>query len=374
MNPLRTRTLALSLLLAACTETNSASNGDDGSTGGETDGTDSTGAPTTTMPSVTTTAGPTTAGTDMTSAADETTEDGATEDGATETTGDVPETCDDEGEACVAPIPEGWSGPAAVITSSTAEPAPNCAGGYELAMVLGATVLADAAECTCECGPVTGASCDDFAVLEYYLEEECDFGEPPAQTFGLIAGVAVPVTNFIAQGDLVLDPVEAEGGSCDPSATETISPADFTTRVTLCETSAVTGGCEGDELCAPTPIEPLAPEVCVWQAGEHACPEAYPVQSTYFASIADDRSCTNCACAAPSLDCADAQATITGSGGPGSYVVPATGLCDTVGAMGMTDEFAVFDPGEPSGACNAIGGIPTGTAVGSEPITVCCAM
>jgi hypothetical protein len=152
-----------------------------------------------------------------------------------------------------------------------------------------------------------------------------------------------------------------------------VTTASFAQRVRACApgSSLVRGGCDDGELCAPA--APFTGPVCIVQAGDHACPSgAYSQRSVAYTGIDDTRACSPCACARDcsydyfvydpaDLTCSSAPLVDETAGHGCPLVTPSAGKVRVGVSVAGT------------GSCSASGGSPTGSAQGSDPVTICCA-
>lgn len=287
MNPLRIRSLALLLLLSACTETNGAANDGDDADGDDSGSTGDTTSATTMPGATTTTAGPTTTTTASTTAGP-TTDDpdtsGGTDDTDDTSTG-APAVCDG---ICFG-APEGWSGPVVAYDVAAGEEDPGCSGVFATEV---ARHHADpdlpAAVCGCECSAAVGASCTTPS-LRYHLNAAgCDVSVgahiPLQEGCNNIADIGEATFNF---NEPVLTP-----GMCLPMSTTDLPAPSFAREVVLCGGELDATGCDPELGCVP----PMDAPICVWQEGVHECPGEFPVAQPLFTDFSDTRSCSACTC------------------------------------------------------------------------------
>ncbi len=269
---------------------------------------------------------------------------------------------------CIPNVPISWGGPVALYLGT--EPIlPACPTGYPSSAEVrrGGSLDAPPAQCPpCTCGPATGL-CDPPTVNLYsLLTTNCGFSPSGKKLTSGCSDAWIP-----APGDSVKAGAAALGsGSCQPSAgIPTISPAHWTQGAHLCSGSAISGECSASgQICVPKIDAPFSSTHCVYQAGDVACPSAYPSKSLLHGeSIEDSRACSACACGASTCDAttvAFAKAKCTGA----SVEVPNDGNCThapfTIGSLQVSVGV--------NGACVPSGGVPTGEATGSDPLTVCC--
>jgi hypothetical protein len=147
---------------------------------------------------------------------------------------------------CVAPLPVGWAGYAAVYDDAAAS-APTCANPFTTDLGPGHDGLsAPAATCSaCTCGVPSGGAC--------------------ANSGGAATVPAVTWRNV--------------GVACASSVAAAI-------------------GCTGANVCQPRASSPFLHGLCIHQAGDLACPTgtAFTDRHVFFSTVTDTRGCTACAC------------------------------------------------------------------------------
>jgi hypothetical protein len=137
--------------------------------------------------------------------------------------------------------------------------------------------------------------------------------------------------------------------------------------------------CKGDEpkACVPKPGPEFA--TCVRQAGDVACPEGWPVRRLFFDEMADGRTCSDCACSAPTASVCRVRISVasdaTCSGDPVQGVMVTSAkpksCLDLPPGVALESKAAAFIAYEP-GACAPIGGEMVGDVLPSGPMTFCC--
>jgi len=151
--------------------------------------------------------------------------------------------------ACVALVPSGWLGYAALY-DGVPTGVPSCAAPFAVTVTPGSAGLSAApATCApCTCGPPNGGAC-------------------------------------------------AAGGG-----TATVSPPTFARIGLGCKDQASpAAGCTGT-VCQPRPSAPFGAGICVLQPGDVPCPSGTPFtdRHVFFVGVDDTRGCTACACGPPS--------------------------------------------------------------------------
>ncbi len=354
-----------------------------GATGANT----TTGSGPTTFATFSTTAPPPTTGTgttDDTAGSSESTDGPTDTDTDTDTSADASTSTGNSGfcpstHVCMEEAPEGWNGPVAVHQAPyedlKAEP-PACGKVFPDAATDGfEDLLADPAECSCECADPNGTACDNSTTLRYWADDaSCDEGTPQAVTVFGSSCNTLP-SEFPGNGHFSADPLAAVGGACAPSTEESIPPAGWTWRTQACEGAELLedAACAEGRVCTPFPESPDA-ALCIWQEGEHECPEAFDATRTVFGDFEDARGCETCSCSAPTGLCDDAFISLWSGVTclvPSAGVIGANGECDPSGS-GNTARAASLNGGMPNAFCVPSEPTPSGEALGSEPITVCC--
>jgi hypothetical protein len=356
-----------------------------GSTGANT----TTGSGPTTFATFSTTAPPPTTG----STTDDVT-DGSSESTAGTTDGDTDTDTDSAADesstgsglcpsthVCMEQAPKGWSGPVAVHQAAfddkdpKAEP-PGCGTSYPDRAAAGfEDLLAEPATCSCECASPNGTACDNSTTLRYWADDAtCDDGTPQAVSVFTSSCNALPA-EFPGDGHYSADPLAAVGGACAPSSEQSVEPTSWSFQTSACEGATIIedAGCAEGRECAPLPDSADA-ALCIWQEGEHECPEVFSSTRTVFGGVDDGRDCETCSCSAPTGLCDDATISLWNGVTclvPSAGVVDADGECDPSGT-GTSARAASITTGSPNAFCVPSDPVPSGEAVGTDPVTVCC--
>jgi hypothetical protein len=156
-----------------------------------------------------------------------------------------------------------------------------------------------------------------------------------------------------------------------PQASTVVPLAGWGHSARACESVIVPvqNGCTAGQVCAPAPAAPMEPRLCVFMAGDVACPNVgYSVRRTVYGGVVDNRGCTPCSCGTPTgVSCA---ATLQEGCGQTGTVHDLPTVCGGLSDPGSVTLLAA--PVASGGSCPADGGIPTGSAAPSSPTTVCC--
>jgi hypothetical protein len=163
------------------------------------------------------------------------------------------------------------------------------------------------------------------------------------------------------------EPVPVADGSCAPVPNVQIPAAGFATRVRGCALDD-TAGCAAGDTCAPD----LG--ACIAQEGDVPCPigTGYSERRVLHRDLDDSRGCETCSCGAPTGTCVGAVlsfSTAAGCSGMSAGTIPTTATCDTLVDDAVS---ARIIGGTPMGSCEPAAVAPTGTVVGTQPVTVCC--
>jgi hypothetical protein len=287
--------------------------------------------------------------------------------GATNTTEDPADNQCGSGLLCVPPVPSGWSGPVSLYDAA-AGLTPGCAGDYPSEVwSLGADVVASGA-CVCACGDATDVACAETMRVEKFEDADCASTPQIDDTLPLAQCLA-----FTPNGSHLRVMVQPSG-TCSVSESPSFVEPAFMRSIVACGGASSGTMCD-QGTCVSEPQAPFDRGPCVWQAGEVDCPEGWGAEQVAYASIADQRDCTDvCTCGLYAQTCAGnvgalgTPQDLTCDGNP-FY----TSLGDCASAEGVEMLQGVVD-GPPSGECVAeMDEVPpNGDAVGVEPVTFCC--
>jgi hypothetical protein len=278
---------------------------------------------------------------------------------------------------CAAPAPAGWTGPFQLYDGNPAN-APTCPSAAPVVALQANEdiVTPPAAQCsTCTCGGVTGAKCG-FALIAGSNTCTCpaaDFTQ--ASYFCYYSGA---FTNCInppggSAAGVVVKPASADGGACPPDGGVATRPPVTWQRTQLgCMNGrTAAAGCSSGQICLPAPASPFEHGLCVAQDGDVGCPGApYTVKRLFHKSTNDTRACTACSCGAASgVACPTTIKTFSDQNCINQTgTLPVTTCPDFATYTGVAIDVGAAT----GGSCTPTGGAPTGTAVPSQPVTVCC--
>ncbi len=359
----------------------------DGDPGGATSANTTTGSGPTTFATFSTTVPPATTAPGTGSSGDEDESSSATTDPGTDTSADASSSSTGDGlcpvqtHACMQAAPKGWSGPVAVHQAAfdpeVREPAPPpCGAAYPDAATAGFEGLsAEPASCECACGNANGTACENSTSLRYW-GDDATCGEGIAQVVTIFASACNTLpAQFDGNGNYSAEPLTAVGGACAPSTGETLEPATWSWQSQACDGATIIqdAGCADNRVCAPLPESPDA-AMCIWQAGEHECPDPFDTARTFYDGIDDGRGCETCSCSAPNGLCDSASISLWNGPTclvPSAGVVGANGECDATGTA-TAARAASLNSGTPTAFCVPSPPEASGEALGTGPVTVCC--
>lgn len=290
------------------------------------------------------------------------------------TNGPIP-SCEEMGNTCIETVPEGFAGPFAWLTTKAGAPS-GCVAPYDAdaAVMTFTDLAAPAADCPCDCGLLTGASCGGGEV-QRYTNSTCVGGA--ASTLALSNGCNPVVGSWAPSDYFRYNHSVIEGGGCDPQFSVETEPAQYSTTHTACTAALEQGQCETGELCAPTPDDPYPAQWCVWIEGDVECPadSMYTERFLTHRDIEDDRSCSLCECEVPDLECTGSTTQLVTEtdcmGGLSAGNISNGACAQGLGALAI--EAVSHNVGTlPTDTCNANTPTPTGQAVPTDPVTFCC--
>ena len=288
---------------------------------------------------------------------------------------------------CVSPAPTGWNGWYQLYEGPQSG-VPSCDPPFSsLALAAGRDPVQTPATCSsCNCGTPANAECDD-AELVIWENATCNsqtgwsnftytpYGACKGWNLnGPDGGTATPMA-----ASWVMPPLHKAGtGSCTASGgiVNLPTPA-WTTVAAACEADLVGGGCPGQSVCAPKPSSAFKPGVCVYKAGDTACPVGpYSSKFVFYQAFADGRGCSSCSCGNPTGVTCNATMTIATNNSCSGGAVEATfSDLDCHAIQTNTLQYLQYTP-QPAtgGSCQADGGDPIGTLTNdtSSAYTFCC--
>lgn len=285
-----------------------------------------------------------------------------------------PPTCG-TGYACVPAVPSGWQGPLEVYAGTA--PPPTCTSGFAQSIGANDVLQAPAATCGCSCGP-SSITCSAPAI-DFYDGMTCSATPLVCASLGLSPNSCVTVNELTKCAATYLDISVPDGTSamsaCAPQPVKNVPPYTWGTQARGCVSTVAPAqvNCASGEICAPAPGAGFAAKLCVSHAGDVLCPGGgYGVKHTYFTSVADTRSCSDCTCSAPNGgSCSFALDVYQSSNGScsGGAVTFAPG--DKCAGVNQPGDFRLTETSV-AGTCGPSTSSPTGLAVPAGAVTVCC--
>jgi len=253
---------------------------------------------------------------------------------------------------------------------------PACPAGWTTDVVRrGGTLEAPPASCSvCACGADT-STCSLPTVTLYALQTggpNCAQGPAGKK---LLSGVCTSTWVTPMPGDDVSAGfvTQVPGGCPASGGTATLVTAHWSSGAHLCAGSTPAGTCGNrNAICVPPPTAPFTATHCVYHDGDLACPAEYPSKTMLWGeAIADSRGCTQCSCSSPTAGgCGGTTVAYEAAGCGGTNVVaPNANMCTHAPFVIKSVEFTASAT---PGSCKALGGLPSGTATGTDPLTVCC--
>ena len=293
--------------------------------------------------------------------------------------------CQMAGYACEGSPPAGWSGPDLFWTGAAGTTAPPCPAGYQaMNGYAGPTGSNDSCACTCV---ATGQTCT--ATVALHSDMACSVN-PACRSVTVTAtgtGACTPIPATSNCGSLGSFNVDAgvptpSVGTCTPQVTKTPGSAEgWTSAARVCTAIAdAPGGCvAAGQQCVLEGPSAFGAAICVHQSGDVSCPAGYPTKSVIYGGETDMRGCGPCTCSSKTTggSCAgtisvwgDLAGSCTGAA-PGTYTLGTT--CGTYNGAGNNPGYAQGNFTVTPGTCTVVTQpTPTGSVIGTGPVTVCC--
>ena len=286
--------------------------------------------------------------------------------------------------------PAEWLGPALVWVGEPGE-APECPPSAPVAGDLGLadpSVPAQCAACSCDLPhgtcvlPTTwtaaAAACAGATPGTAHTAFDAPAGWGGTCTANSPVAAGQKCDGVSCVQSLTIAPLALVEGACGVSvgAPPLLLPVTWGTAARSCHGVTV-GACAGpSELCAPA-AEPGYLR-CLARDGEHVCPAPYTDEHRFFGGLDDTRACSPCGCSPPSGSSCTALVSIHSDSACSMPIAAITldatkpACVDILPAGAALGSKLAGEPLYAPGACQATGGAPTGAAVPSNPITVCC--
>ena len=272
-----------------------------------------------------------------------------------------------------------WFGPALEAPECPADRAPLV--GYE-----GYADPIDPPTCSpsaCTCEPPTGVcglpsvltastdtTCPDDDALAMHTDfsgldrpGECNTDNPVGPGYGLVT----------------VEPLTLTETGCKPSGPPPPTEGSLAAKTFARACKGSASPClDASMTCVPA-IPPSPPGFlqCIFQSGEHACPDEYPTQHVFYDEITGYRGCSACSCAPPEGgECStilelfqDASCTVSETLGD---VTSITSRCINVDPGHNLRGKKVTPPSYQPGTCEPTGGTPIDSVEMKGPSTFCC--
>ena len=309
------------------------------------------------------------------------------------------------GYACIPAVPAGWTGYVALFDGPS-DAGPACPGTFPTTAYAGNDGLDAPPACnsSCACGAASGQQC----AIGHALVSDAPCGQ--AATCGVILATPAPWDGSCYSGpydapggfatcgansnppacttgtaacnqSVQLLSAMVTGGACAPSGSSTPVPSSWAGAGVACGGQTAGIGCAGGASCQPVAAAPFQPGLCIYQAGVAPCPAtAFTHQHILYGGVSDLRSCTACSCGGPGggscqatvqFFSAPAVNTCTGLVATLAVTTSAGACANLVGNPNVQSHSATFST-PVGGSCGVSGGLPSGTAVGTNPVTFCC--
>lgn len=282
-----------------------------------------------------------------------------------------------------------WDGPT-LLWSGPAGQAPECPTGPTGIAWEGHDDLMAPSECeACTCAPPTG-SCTLPSMLTASTQA-CNIQGGASASFDAPVpwdgqcDTAIQVPTGVATS-LTIAPLTVMESGCmpGPSMAAKIVSAYWATDVRACHGPAFVPCLDTESACIPNE-DPLDFRVCITTRGEYTCPptpgSVYTERHIFYNGIKDDRQCSTCTCGPPMGSACTADISIyQGAGGTcGGSIVEQLSIssvsskCVDIQPPGQALGGKSAGPTTYSpGACEPMGGSPSGIATTGESFTFCC--
>jgi len=312
--------------------------------------------------------------------------------------------------SCVAPTPDGWTGPFALYEGPSGAFA-GCPAAFPTQGYQGNSGLVGApATCSmCMCGSPMGEVCNipttatvgDAACGQATFcngplpipagwTGACDgSGAFPAgqTTCGTNASSMCDTQTGVACNQSVtMAAMTVSAGSCTHGdSTPTTTPPTWSNLVVACGDPATTAlGCNSTFTCLPKGPAGFVSGLCISSPGIQACPAGpFATQHLAYEGFTDDRDCSDCSCDMSTGATCSATVTIFANGQLNTCTPPpvatlaistAAGDCKNLTGNPAVGSHTATVSGPTGGMCLAHGGMPTGDALPDPALatTFCC--
>jgi hypothetical protein len=279
-----------------------------------------------------------------------------------------------------------WESPT-LLWIGPEEEAPECPRGPTTVSYEGYTDLVAPSVCeACTCDPPTG-SCAlpsklTASTAACYAPGVSTSFDAPIPWDGSCDG-ATQVPGGAAQS-LSIDPLVMTENGCaagPPVAAKMVS-LHWETYARGCDVDLPKGPVDRS-ICLSDDLHPPGFAVCIYRHGEHDCPDdpenVFTERHIFYEGVQDDRQCSTCTCGAPTGSLCKAQVAVhEGASCSGSPLLSipissAKSACHDIPIPGQA--LGSKSAGEVTylpGTCPPEGGDPSGSAIKTEPSTLCC--
>jgi len=278
-----------------------------------------------------------------------------------------------DGFTCTEALPDGWT--RVLLERGDGEPPAEvpCANGDTPE-----TLFANPAgppECdACACGPIEGGTCQLPGLMCFVNTSNCSGSGIDLTKEVIAADCTKPDLAGAATISCQLTKPAAvdQGGTCAPSIADFANKSPWTGWVRACPLTTAGAGCQ-DGVCLPK--SSASSLTCIRKTGSDTCPAGWN-QLEAYGNAKDDRACGECRCE-PAPECVGGGYEFYDfdsctPGGAGIVNVVDTACTDGFDLPDLTTwSFKQILP-EAAGSCIPSGGEPTGSVVGTDPVTFCC--
>ena len=289
--------------------------------------------------------------------------------------------------ACVDVAPPGWNGPVVHAPSQNANPLA-CKGDYSKQAADATVISGDAGDSSCSactCGAVDKSKVG--CLVDFTTHDNISCGGSSIGKLTLKSGDCAtwgPVARW--QYSVKLGQPYNENGpvlTCQPQGGVVSNPPlNVTSAARICESSQALATCDsGAGVCAPAAPSGFDQAMCIWKAGNDACPSGSIYRQKKQLYVPDEgRTCEACSCLSVNptqFECSGGKIDVftqENSSCDGSVSSADPGSC-TQNFFGAKYKMSVRYSGATvtgSATCQPRGGSPQGSFEWRDPIALCC--
>ena len=284
----------------------------------------------------------------------------------------------------------GWESPSWVWIGPE-EQAPECPqGATNLAYEGRADLVAPSVCEACTCDPPSGSCALPSKLTATTMAcnisggSSTSFDAPPSWDGSCDGSVQVPGG---AARSLTIDPIVMTESGCaaGPPVAAKIVSLRWDTFVRACDGGMTTGQMDRSVCLADAPIAPEF-KACIFSGSEKECPveladNVFTEKHVFYHGVQDDRQCSACSCGSPTGSVCKAQISIYDgmdlACGPSPLVpIPITSADVTCLDITLPGQALGSKSAGPTtylpGTCPPEGGVASGSAIPTIPMTVCC--